>query len=53
VTLAWDTHAFTTPLSIFDANIYYPERHTLAYSENLTEPDRGADPLGDRHRSWR
>ena len=34
--LAWDTHAFTHhPLSIFDANIYYPERHTLAYSENF------------------
>ncbi len=35
-TLAWDTHAFThQPFSIFDANIYYPQRHTLAYSENL------------------
>ena len=35
-TLAWDTHAFThQPLAIFEANIYYPERHTLAYSENL------------------
>ena len=35
-TLAWDAHAFTSqPLSIFDANIYYPYRHTLAYSENL------------------
>ena len=35
-TLAWDTHAFTAqPLGIFDANIYHPERHTLAYSENL------------------
>ena len=35
-TLAWDTHAFIHhPLSIFDANIYYPFRHTLAYSENL------------------
>ena len=35
-TLAWDTHAFThRPLSIFDANIFYPERRTLAYSENL------------------
>ena len=35
-TLAWDTHAFThQPLAIFDANIYYPERDTLAYSENL------------------
>jgi hypothetical protein len=34
--LAWDTHAFTHgPFSIFDANIYYPERHTLAFSENF------------------
>ena len=35
-TLAWDTHAFThRPLGIFDANIYFPFRYTLAYSENL------------------
>jgi hypothetical protein len=35
-TLAWDAHAFVNqPLSIFDANIYHPYRHTLAYSENL------------------
>jgi hypothetical protein len=35
-TLAWDVHAFLSqPLAIFDANIYFPERHTLAYSENL------------------
>jgi hypothetical protein len=35
-TLAWDVHAFTSqPFRIFDANIYYPLRHTLAYSENL------------------
>jgi hypothetical protein len=35
-TLAWDTHAFTSqPLSLFDANIYYPQHDTLAYSENL------------------
>jgi hypothetical protein len=35
-TLAWDTHALThSPFSIFDANIYHPERRTLAYSENL------------------
>ena len=35
-TLAWDVHAFThQPLRIFDANIYYPLPHTLAYSENL------------------
>jgi hypothetical protein len=35
-TLAWGTHAVVArPLSIFDANIYYPEPNTLAYSENL------------------
>jgi hypothetical protein len=35
-TLMWDAHAFLhQPLGIFDANIFYPERHTLAYSENL------------------
>jgi hypothetical protein len=35
-TLAWDTHAlFSNPLSVFDANIYHPERRTLAFSENL------------------
>jgi hypothetical protein len=35
-TLAWDVHAFLRqPLSIFDANIFAPYRHTLAYSENL------------------
>ena len=35
-TLAWDAHAFVTaPLSIFDANIFYPEPRTLAYSEHL------------------
>jgi hypothetical protein len=34
--LMWDTHAIIhQPLSIFDANIYYPQQHTLAYSENL------------------
>jgi hypothetical protein len=35
-TLSWDLHALThAPWAIFDANIYYPQRHTLAYSENL------------------
>jgi hypothetical protein len=35
-TLAWDAHALVTqPLSLFDANIYYPQARTLAYSENL------------------
>ena len=34
--LAWDTHAFLHhPLSIFDANTFYPEHRTLAYQENL------------------
>lgn len=35
-TLAWDTHAIVhQPLGIFESNIFYPERRTLAYSENL------------------
>jgi hypothetical protein len=35
-TLAWNAHAFVTnPLAIFDANIFHPDRNTLAYSENL------------------
>ncbi|MDE3154430.1 MAG: hypothetical protein KGN76_04970 [Acidobacteriota bacterium] len=35
-TLEWDAHAFIhQPFSIFDANIYYPFKDTLAYSENL------------------
>jgi hypothetical protein len=34
--LAWNTHAFVhQPLSIFDANIFYPLPRTLAFSENL------------------
>lgn len=34
--LGWDVHAFThQPLSIFDANIFFPFKHTLAYSENV------------------
>jgi uncharacterized membrane protein len=35
-TLAWDAHAFVhQPLSIFDANIFFPNHDSLAYSENL------------------
>ncbi len=35
-TMGWNAHAFVSqPLGIFDANIYHPERLTLAYSENL------------------
>ncbi len=34
--LAWDSHALLTdPLNLFNANIFYPLPHTLAYSEHL------------------
>jgi len=34
--LGWDAHAFLhRPWRIFDANIYYPQRLTLAYGENV------------------
>ena len=34
-TLGWDVHAFQRqPLAIFDANIFYPQSGTLAYSEH-------------------
>jgi len=33
---SWDAHALLhQPLHLFDANIFYPERLTLAYSENV------------------
>ena len=35
-TIGWDLHALKTdPLHIFDANIFFPEPQTLAYSEHL------------------
>ena len=35
-TMGWNAHALaTSPFGIFDANIYHPERLTLAFSENL------------------
>ena len=35
-TLAWDIHSWRThPLNIFDANVFYPYRNTLAYSDYL------------------
>ena len=35
-TLAWDVHAASThPLNIFNANVFYPYRNTLAYSDYL------------------
>ena len=44
--LSWDAHALAThPWSIFDANMYFPERHTLAYSENLLGSSLLAAPV--------
>jgi hypothetical protein len=35
-TMAWVAHQIVTdPVHLFDANIFYPERHTLAFSEHL------------------
>lgn len=35
-TLAWDVHMLQkSPLEIFNANIFYPHKNTLAYSEHL------------------
>ncbi|MGE5127058.1 MAG: hypothetical protein ACM3PV_12265 [Betaproteobacteria bacterium] len=35
-TISWDVHALLHgPTSLFDANIFYPEPRTLAYSEHL------------------
>lgn len=34
-TLWWDYHqTFTDPLHLFDANVFYPYKYTLAFSEN-------------------
>ena len=44
--LAWDAHAFVhQPFSIFDANIYYPEHHSLAFAENLIGSGLFAAPI--------
>ena len=35
-TLAWVAHQIVRdPVHLFDANIFYPERHALAFSEHL------------------
>jgi hypothetical protein len=45
-TLGWDVHALMArPLAIFDANIFYPARNTLAYSENLIGSTMVAAPV--------
>jgi hypothetical protein len=44
--LAWVAHALaTSPLHLFDANIFFPERHTLAFSEHLLGQSILATPL--------
>ena len=45
-TLGWDLHAVKTdPLHVFDANIFFPEKQTLAYSEHLIGAAALALPL--------
>jgi hypothetical protein len=44
--LAWVAHQLPrAPAHIFDANIFYPERRTLAFSETLLAPAIAAAPL--------
>ena len=44
--LAWVAHQLPrAPAHLFDANIFYPERNTLAYSETLLVPGAAAAPL--------
>ena len=44
--LAWVPHAVVTdPLHLFDANIFHPDRHVLAYSEHLFVPAMMGAPL--------
>lgn len=44
--LSWVAHALpTAPGHLFDANIFVPERYTLAYSETLLAPSLLAAPL--------
>ena len=46
-TISWDVHALLHhPLSLFDANIFHPERLTLTYSDPVIEAqERKADLL--------
>lgn len=44
--LSWVAHELPrAPAHLFDANIFYPERRTLAYSETLLLPSAIAAPL--------
>jgi len=45
-TLAWVAHQLPrAPARLFDANIFYPERKTLAFTETLLLPGVLAAPL--------
>src|SRR5215470_13590076 len=44
--MAWVSHQLVTnPLHLFDANIFYPERYTLAYSDHLFVQSMMGAPL--------
>ncbi|HWP46770.1 MAG TPA: discoidin domain-containing protein [Candidatus Limnocylindrales bacterium] len=44
--LAWDVHKlFTDPQNLFQANIFYPYKNVLAYSENLLASSLFAAPI--------
>jgi hypothetical protein len=44
--LAWIAHQLPRdPLHLFDANIFYPERYTLAYSDSMLVPALTAAPF--------
>ncbi|MCM3879214.1 MAG: glycosyltransferase family 39 protein [Vicinamibacterales bacterium] len=44
--LGWVAHALVhSPRELFDANIFYPERHTLAYSDAMLLPGTVLAPL--------
>ena len=44
--LQWVAHALiTAPMQMFDANIFSPEKHALAYSETLIAPGLVVAPL--------
>jgi len=47
--LSWRFHALTShPGSLFDANIFYPVRHSLAFSEHMLR----VLPISMRRRCW-
>ena len=44
--IAWNAHILPRdPLHLFDANIFYPEKRTLAYSETMAVQSAMAAPV--------